>query len=388
MFENRAPITYSNRMSDLEQRSDGRRQCPDVVLAHDWITGFRGGERVLDAFCELYPKAPLYTLIHARGTASERIEDRKIHSSLLNYIPGAKTKYRMLLPILPRVVEGVTVRESCRVLLSSHHCVIKGLKKPPGAVHISYVHSPMRYMYDQYDNYFGPSASWPIRMGGKLFRHYLVGWDLASNGNVDFMIANSSFVRERIRKFYKRDAEVIHPFVDLKDFSEIKAQAPSKETYFVIVSAFAPNKRVDLAIEACNRLRIPLKIVGSGQLEGLLKSLAGPTIEFLGNRTRSEIVQLLASAQALIFPGVEDFGITPLESLAAGTPVVAFRAGGVLETLTDADTLFFNDPTVESLMGALRAFSRFNSNIDEARLTEFSRERFLAQIDQFVTSHI
>jgi len=375
-------------MSDTEQRCDKQRQRLDVVLAHDWITGFRGGERVLDAFCELYPQAPLYTLIHDPGTASKRIEERKIHTSFIGAVPGAKTKYRMLLPILPWAARAMTIQEPCRVLLSSHHCVIKGIKKPQDAIHISYVHSPMRYMYDQYDNYFGHSASWPIRLGGRVFRPYLVNWDIATNDNVDVMIANSNFVRERIRKFYGRDAEVIHPFVDLNDFTEIRGQQTLKQDYFVMVSAFAPNKRVDLAIEACNRLRRPLKIIGSGQLEASLRSLAGPTIEFLGNRSRLEVIQILAGAQAFIFPGVEDFGITPLESLAAGTPVVAFRAGGVLETLTDADTLFFNEPTVDSLVGALKGFSSWRWRIDQERLNLFSRERFLTRIDQFVTDLI
>ncbi len=291
-----------------------------------------------------------------------------------------------MLPLFPQAMNLFGIQESCDLLLSSHHCVIKGLKKPRGAFHISYIHSPMRYMYDQYDNYFGPMASWPVRAGGRIFRKYLVEWDLASNANVDRMIANSAFVRDRIRKFYGRDADVIYPFVDLNDFLSVEKSRPLKQDYFVVVSAFAPNKRVDLAIEACNRLRRQLKIVGGGQMEKSLRAMAGPTIEFLGNCSRESVVQLLAQAQALLFPGVEDFGITPLESLAAGTPVVAYHAGGVLETLTEGDAQFFSEPTVESLMGAIEQFTQKTWKIDLERLNVFSRERFLNQMEDYISS--
>lgn len=356
-----------------------------VILAHDWLAGFRGGERVLESFCEIYPEAPIYTLLHAKGSTSPIIESKTIHTSFLNRIPGIETQYRKFLPLMPLAADSLKLEEA-DVVLSSSHCVIKGAPKPPGARHVSYVHSPMRYMYDQYDNYFGPTTSLPMRVGGRLFRNYLVNWDKRSNSNVDLMIANSNFVRERIRKFYQSDAEVVYPFVELADFEAVQRQPRSKKDYFVMVTAFAPNKRVDLAVQAFNELKLPLKIIGGGQLNTELRQMAGPTIEFLGNVSRSEVIEALASARALVFPGVEDFGITPLEALAAATPVIAFKAGGVLETLTEDDTVFFDEPTVASLKSAILQFEKSDLKPSWDRLQKFSRERFLSEIQSAVDS--
>ncbi|RYZ77748.1 MAG: glycosyltransferase family 4 protein [Proteobacteria bacterium] len=356
-----------------------------VLLAHDWLAGFRGGERVLESFCELYPEAPIYTLLHAKGSTSPLIESKTIHTSFLNSIPGIASHYRKFLPFMPLAAENLKLEEA-DVVLSSSHCVIKGAPKPPGSRHVSYVHSPMRYMYDQYDNYFGPTTSLAMRTGGRFFRNYLVNWDKRSNRNVDLMIANSNFVRDRIRKFYGSDAEVIYPFVELADFTSAQSTRLSKQDYFVMVTAFAPNKRVDLAIRAFNEMKLPLKIIGGGQLNSELRQMAGPTIEFLGNVSRLEVIETLAAARALIFPGVEDFGITPLEALASGTPVIAFKAGGVLETLTEEDTVFFDEPSVESLKEALRRFETTALKPSWDRLQKFSRPRFLEEISSAVDS--
>lgn len=356
-----------------------RRELSDqAVLLHDWLTGFRGGERVLEAFCELLPDAPIYTLVHEAGSTSSTLESKEIRTSVLNRIPGASRHYRKLLPLMPGAAQQLKIREPARLVLSSHHCVIKGVEKPKGSVHVSYIHSPMRYMYDQYDNYFGPDTSLAVRCGGRIFRDYLTRWDIASNRNVDVMVANSAFVRDRIRRYYGRDAEVVHPFVELADFGAVQREPPPKAEHFVMVTAFAPNKRVDLAIEVFNRLRLPLVIVGRGQLEKELRRMAGSSVTFLGNLSRSAVIDVLARSRALVFPGVEDFGITPLEALAAGTPVIAFRGGGVLETLSEEDSVFFDEPTVESLSDAVRRFNSCAPRPATAGLARFSRERFLA----------
>ncbi len=359
-----------------------------VVLLHDWLTGFRGGERVLEVFCELFPDAPLYTLIHKQGSVPATIENRKITTSFLNSIPGIHKHYRKFLPLFPLAAESLTIVEDADLVLSSSHCVIKGVRKPSESVHISYIHSPMRYLYDQFDNYFGPSAPWYQRVGIKFFKNYLINWDLRSNTNVDVPVANAHFVQERIKKYYEIDSKVIHPFVELDDF--LTDNPPPKEDYYLMVTAFAPNKKVDLAIKAFNELKLPLKIIGSGQQEEYLKSLAGETIEFHGNLSREEVVSFFQRAKGFVFPGVEDFGITPLESLASGTPIIAYKIGGVLETLNDQVAEFFSEPSKEGLITAIRSFEKreFQRETLVKRALDFSREKFKKEIMDLVNEKV
>ena len=367
-----------NSLNDLKPK--------DVALAHDWVLGYRGGERVLDCFCEIFPQSPLYTLFYKAGASTNTIDNRKVISSFLNNIPGKEKHYRKLLPMLPTAIEQMKLDGTPRLLLSSSHCVVKGLKKSPDTVHISYVHSPMRYLYDQFDVYFGKEAPKYQQLGGRLFRKYLTNWDLSSNSNVDYMIANSKFVQERIKKYYGRDSEVIYPFVDLADFRPFQSQPTEKEDFYLMVTAFAPNKRVDLAIETFNELKKPLKIIGSGQQEAYLKSIAGPNVEFFGSLTREEVILKMRKARAFLFPGVDDFGITPLESLAAGTPVIAFAGGGVLETMTPETSVFFNRATVKSLKDAVAGFESksYQTNALQDRAEDFSKETFKAKINSFI----
>ncbi|OFZ51830.1 MAG: hypothetical protein A2381_00815 [Bdellovibrionales bacterium RIFOXYB1_FULL_37_110] len=360
----------------------------NVVLLHDWLTGFRGGERVLEVFCEMFPTAPLYTLIHVKNSTSELIENRKITASFLNRIPGIGKHYRKALPLMPLAADLLKISEKADLIISSSHCVIKGVKKPNGAKHLSYIHSPMRYMYDQYDNYFGPSAPLIQRVGARICKPYLTSWDIKSNQNIDVMVANSGFVKERIKKFYNQDTRVIHPFVELADFKAFQNQPAGKEDYYLMVTAFAPNKKVDLAVEAFNLNKRKLKIIGGGQQEEYLKSIAGKNIEFLGNLSREEVIDHFSRARAFIFPGVEDFGITPLESMAAGTPVIARKIGGVLETLTDKTAEFFINDSVEELNEAISRFEKkvFNHHDLIERSCFFSREAFKANILKTIDS--
>lgn len=352
-----------------------------VILLHDWLTGFRGGERVLELFCQMFPDAPIYTLIHKEGSVGNVIESHTINTSFLSGVPGIAKHYRKFLPLFPTAA-GSLVLPKCDLVLSSSHCVIKGVVKPAGSVHVSYIHSPMRYLYDQFDSYFGAGAPAYQRMGMAFFRKYLTNWDLASNANVDMMIANSGFVKERIKTYYGVESRVIHPFVELDDFRAHANDPLVRDDYYTMVTAFAPNKRVDLAIKAFNKLGLKLKIIGSGQKESELRAMAKDNIHFLGNVDREEVIRVLRGARALIFPGVEDFGITPLEALAAGTPVIAFRAGGVLETLNDEVASFFDEPTVESL--AMEVIRSQDKKFDKAALWNraeiFSKENFVAKM--------
>lgn len=358
-----------------------------IALLHDWLTGFRGGERVLEVLCQMYPQAELYTLIHQKGSTSPIIESRIIHTSFLDKIPGIHKNYRKFLPLMPLAASSLSIPADVDVVISSSHCVIKGVPIPKGAKHLSYVHSPMRYMYDQFDAYFG-HASLPIHLAALICRPFLQMWDRDSNRSVDVMLGNSKFVCERIKHFYGHKAQHLYPFVDLDDFRLIQRNPPAKLNQYLMVTAFAPNKRVDVAIDAFNRLgeRYPLRIIGSGSAEetARLRAQAGAHIEFLGNLSREQIVREMGQAKAFIFPGIEDFGITPLESLAAGTPVIAYAAGGVLETLTPATALFYSD----SLADAVETFrpENFQKNELHARAEEFSKQRFITQVHDQVNT--
>ena len=257
----------------------------NVVILHDWLTGYRGGERVLEAVCEMFPDAPIYTLIHVPGSTSEIIESREIKTSFLNKIPGIHKNYRKFLPLMPLAAELMKITEEADLVISSSHCVTKGVKKPRGSRHVCYIHSPMRYIYDQFENYFG-NASFPVRVVANIIRPYLKWWDKKSNSNVDLFLPNSKFVEQRIKTHYGDvPTEVVYPFVDLDDFREIQKNPPAKEDFYLMVTAFAPNKRVDLAIKAFNQLGYNLKIIGGksrylGESYSLVKSSLSNSLIF------------------------------------------------------------------------------------------------------------
>lgn len=360
-----------------------------VAIVHDWLTGFRGGERVLEAIAELYPEAEIYTLFHVKGSTSPILENRKIHTTFLNKIPGIQKNYRMFLPLFPLAIKTLHIPQDVNLVISSSHCVAKGITIPSHALHFSYIHSPMRYIYDQFDAYFS-KESFLKKAVGYCIRPYLQTWDFISNSTVHYFISNSRFVSQRIRNFYQKNSEVIMPFVDLKDFRPYQSQIAHKEDFYLMVTALAPNKRVDLAISAFTRLGWKLKIVGTGQDEAALLSAKSENIEFLGQKSREEIIGLMRTAKAFIFPGTEDFGITPLESLAAGTPVIAYRGGGVVETLNDKVALFFNEQTVDCLIQALKNYRPENYETKNLfnRAEEFSKEKFQKRFLDFVQTRL
>jgi glycosyltransferase involved in cell wall biosynthesis len=359
-----------------------------VVLLHDWLTGFRGGERILEALCELFPEAPIYTLLHKKGSTSKIIESKEIVTSFLDKIPGIHESYRKFLPLMPLAASCLHIKHEADLVISSSHCVIKGVRKPTNAKHICYIHSPMRYIYDQFDNYFG-QTSLPIKMAAYAMRPYLQWWDHKSNKNVDLFISNSNFVKQRVFDYYQRKSVVVHPFVDLKDFRKIQNQAPEKDNYFLMVTAFAPNKRVDIALEAFRILGsdYKLKIIGAGSSDEIekLSKMASSNVDFLGSLPREEVIQHFAKAKAFIFPGVEDFGITPLESLASGTPVIAYKAAGILDTLTDQTADFFETPSAGELAQSIKNFNaqRFTTKSLYDRASSFSKDKFKSEILAF-----
>jgi glycosyltransferase involved in cell wall biosynthesis len=337
-----------------------------VAIIHDWLTGMRGGERCLEIFCELFPQADLYTLLHVPDSVSPIIERMTIKTSFIQKLPFLKKGFRKYLPLFPMAIESFNLQEY-DLILSSSHCVAKGVIPSSNALNISYVHTPMRYAWNMYNEYFRENRNSMI----PFFIHYLRMWDVTSSQRVDHFICNSHNVENRIKKFYRREAEVIYPPVDSKRF-KVHDQ---KENYFLIVSSFAPYKRIDLAIAAFNRLGYHLKIIGSGPEGKRLRSKARSNVEFLGWLPEDVVADAYSKCRALIFPGEEDFGIVPLEAMASGRPVIAYGRGGALETIisydqrdkTDAGVptgLFFHEPNVDALIDAIERFVAIEMEFD------------------------
>ena len=368
-----------------------------VAIVHDWLTGMRGGEKVLDVICENWPEADLYTLLYVPGKLTGTIENRRIVTSFVQKLPAAPTWYRNYLPLFPFAIERFDLRDY-DLVISSSHCVAKGVRTADAAFHVSYIHTPMRYVWEMFDEYFGPGKIHPLkRLAARAVRPYLQRWDVKSAARVDAFVANSRHVAKRIARHYGRDAEVIHPPVQTEAFY-IDERV---EDFYLIVSAFAPYKRIDLAIEAFARLGRPLKVVGAGQDERKLLGAGATNVEFLGWQTTEQIRDLYAHCRAFIFPGEEDFGITPLEAQASGRPVIAYAKGGVLETVRGAypdgrrpadlcTGVFFEPQTVEALMEAVVFFEQENPISPPKALREhaqgFDRAHFGRNIRQYIQS--
>ncbi|MCP2620370.1 glycosyltransferase [Candidatus Aminicenantes bacterium AC-334-K16] len=357
-----------------------------IALVHDWLTGRRGGEKVLEVLAEIFPEAPIFTLFHFPSSQVSSLEKRTIYTSFLQRWPALKKHYRWYLPFFPLAIELFNVQEF-DLVISSSHCVAKGVIPRPDALHISYIHSPIRYAWNQYFAYFAPQRlGFFARRIIPLIIHYLRLWDVNSASRVDYFIANSQAVAERIFKYYRRTAEVIHPPVDV-DFFRPRGMGVAKGNYYLIVSALVPYKRLDLAIEAANRNKFPLKIVGCGPEEKRWRRVAGDNIEFLGAVSDEELLQLYLGARALIVPGEEDFGINILEAQACGVPVIAFGRGGAVETVQPGVTgILFSKLTVESLLAALDNFKdiTFNKSTLRKNAEQYSRKVFKERIENYI----
>ncbi len=355
-----------------------------VALVHDWLTGMRGGEKVLESLCDLFPEAPIYTLVHIRGSVSGKIESHRILPSLLRHAPLVKQHYRSYLPLFPTAIEQFDLRDF-DLIVSSSHCVAKGVIPSPTATHVCYCHTPMRYIWSHYDDYLGNHriAPWK-RMLLTPVVNYLRSWDVASSQRVHHFISNSCAVADRVRRYYGRESAVIYPPVDVDFFAPLNGE---REDFFLIVTALVPYKRIDLAVETFNRLGYRLKIAGHGTEIGKLKSMSGSNIEFLGRVESTELRELYRKAIAVIQPGEEDFGIGVVEALACQCPVIAYGRGGALESVRDGETgLFFNDLSVMSLSEMVdRARTlRFNKPLMRESALRFSPERFKAEFQSFI----
>jgi glycosyltransferase involved in cell wall biosynthesis len=355
-----------------------------VALVHDWLTGMRGGEKVLLSLARLFPDATLFTLLHVKGSVAPELEAREIRTSFVQRLPGVARHYRSYLPLFPAAIASLDLRDY-DLVLSSSHCVAKGARRRPGAVHVSYCFTPMRYVWDRYDDYFGPGklgapARWIVPHVAEALR----AWDVATAARVDHFVADSRYVAGRIRRYYGRESEVILPPVDTELFTPGNG-APG--TYDLIVSALAPYKRIELALDAYRGTGRPLKIVGTGPEHDRLRAQAPREVEFLGWVGDTALRDLYRGCRAVVMPGVEDFGIVPLEAMACGRPAVVFAEGGGAESVVPGETgAVFSEPTARALSAAIDSLQgiSFNTVALRARAEAHSRQAFESRFRAFV----
>jgi glycosyltransferase involved in cell wall biosynthesis len=354
-----------------------------VALVHDWLVTMRGGEKVFEVLCELFPNADVFTLVHKRGSGASAIERMKITTSSLQHLPFGVTKYQYYLPLHRKFISEFDLREY-DLVISSSHAVAKAVRVNPNGLHICYCHTPMRYIWDQYEQYFGPRRSNVLaRTVMKMLLPSLRRWDVETSKTVHHFITNSENVRKRIQRIYGRNATVIYPPVDVEKFS----LSEKDDCYYLIVSALVPYKRIDLAIETFNRSDERLVIIGNGVEETKLKAIAKKNIEFVDWVSEGELAKYYAGCRALIFPGEEDFGIVPVEAMACGKPVIAYGKGGALESVVDGTTgVFFHEQNVVSLEDALRRFAivKFHPETIRARAMRFERKRFVEEMREYI----
>ena len=357
-----------------------------VALVQDRLTGMRGGEKILEVLCELFPNATVFTLLHNAGAMSPTIERMKIKNSFIQHLPMKATKYRNDLPLMPLAIGSLDF-SGYDLIISTSAAVAKGAIPRDGAKHICYCNSPMRYVWDQYEEYFGKGRTGFItRSGMALVAPYLRRWDVRTCNRVHYFIANSHNVAERISRIYHRTSDVIYPPVSTDQFTV----SEKDDGYYLVVSALVPYKRVDLAIEAFNKYGEKLLVVGSGPEREKLEKRANRNIEFLGWQSGESLAKLYAGCRALIFPGVEDFGIVPLEAMASGKPVVAFGEGGALETVVansvSSTGVFFYESTVEALTTAIKSLSKLKLDPYAVRrhAEKFDRAIFKLQMMEYV----
>lgn len=322
-----------------------------VAIVHDWLVSYAGADRVVDCMHHVFPDAPIYTLVYDKEKMPTWFRDYDIRTTWIQKLPFATKLYKKLLPLMPGAFEALDLSEYDLVLSSSSSCS-KGVITRPDAVHICYCHTPIRYVWDFYYTYRA-NANPLVRAVMPSQMHKLRQWDKCAADRVDYFIANSRYIAQRIKKYYRRDSDVIYPCVHINQSPFVE-----KEDFYLVVGRFTWYKRIDLAVAACTKLGRRLVVIGTGDEESRLKAMAGPTVEFKGGGLSDEEVRgYYLRAKAFLFPGEEDFGITPVEAQSAGTPVLAFGRGGACETVEDGRTgLLFHAQTVESLAECIEKF--------------------------------
>lgn len=353
-----------------------------IAIVCDWLTNSGGAEKVILGLHQLFPQAPIYTSLY-NPEKVKGFEKAIIYTSVLQKFPWAKKKHQLYLAFLPYIFEQFNLNEYDIVISSSHSCA-KGIITKPETLHICYCHSPMRYAWEDSMNYIKEYKIHPIiKKTAPFFIHKIRMWDFLSADRVDYFLANSSFIQKRIFKYYRKNSTVIHPFIESKYFKI----GSKRENFFLAIGRITPYKRFDLLVDTFNQTGLPLIIAGTGIAEKSLRKHAKNNIKFLGHisdETRNELYQ---KAKAFLFPQVEDFGITPLEAMATGCPVIAYKKGGALETIISKKTgIFFEEQTVDSLKQALQNFqnSTFNNTIIRQHAEKFDRNVFNKKLLEFI----
>jgi glycosyltransferase involved in cell wall biosynthesis len=356
-----------------------------VALVHDWLTGYRGGEKCLAVLCRHFPDAPLYTLLHVKGSLPDLIERMDIRPSFLQRLPRIGRYYRYTLPLMPLAAKWRIAE--CDLVVSLSHAVAKAARPPAGVPHVCYCFTPMRYAWHLRESYFAERVR---GLKARFVDRLLAGlraWDRRTASRVSHFIAISDTVRRRIAECYSRESVVIYPPVDTDFYTPDPAIA--REEYYLVISAFAPYKRVDLAVEACNRLGRRLVVIGSGQDAERLKAMAGPTVQFLDWQPDEVLRDHLRRCRALLFPGEEDFGIVPVEANACGTPVIAYARGGATETVVPLGRehptgAWFEEQTVDSLVAAMQSFEKEADRLDpelaQRQALKFDQRRYESEL--------
>lgn len=339
-----------------------------VALVHDWLVGRGGGERVLYDIHTLFPDAPIYTLVYDQDKAPEWCKECDIRTTYIQKWPGAKSHHKLLLSFMPKAWEALDLTEYDLVISCCASCC-KGVITRPDALHVCYSFSPTRYVWDLYYDYL-ENTNAIKRFFMKRMIHKVRLWDFQAAQRVDHFAADSNFVGSRIKKYYRRDFTTIYPGTRINEYPITEMP----DDYYLVVARFVRYKRVDLAIEACNQLKKKLVVIGSGgEEEERLKKLAGDTVEFLGRVSEEEMERYYSRAKAFLFPGIEDYGITPVEAMSAGVPVLAFGKGGALETVQDGKTgLYFHDQTVSGLVHCIEEFERNGVAYSRQQIHDYS----------------